>query len=153
LIYTTERIWNYQIAIETMSSMWDDISEDNAPPYKPDLIDEVYMGVYADGVYIGMYRLHALTSVLWELHAFILPAQRSHSADSWKPVQEWIVENLTGARKVIANIPECFPNVIRFAESQGFKEQGYNSESYTKNGVVGTYQLGKTIEEMKCQQD
>jgi hypothetical protein len=134
-----------------MSVMWDDISEDNAPPYRPDLIDEFYVGVYADEEYIGMYRFHPHTSVLWEGHAFIL--KREHSVGSGDAIKKWIVENLEGAKKVIANVPECFPNVVGFLKKMGFNEQGYNSDSYTKNGIVGMYQLGMTIEEMKCQQD
>jgi hypothetical protein len=146
--YTCERLYNYRVAIETMSEMWDDIAEDDAPPYKPDLIDEFYVSVYADAEYIGMYRLHAHTSVLWEGHAFILPDYRQHTIGSGDAIKKWIVDNLTGAKKVIANVPECFPNVIEFLKHMGFKEQGYNSDSYSKNGIVGQYQLGMKTEDM-----
>ncbi|MBT8449296.1 MAG: hypothetical protein KJO69_06380 [Gammaproteobacteria bacterium] len=130
--------------------MWDDISEDGAPPYVPDLVNELYVGVFADDKYIGMYRLHQHNSVLWEGHAFIL--DREHSDGSGTAIKQWIVENLPDARKIIAHVPECFPNVMGFLKKMGFVEQGYSSDSYTKGGVVGLYQFGMTIEEMKCQQ-
>ena len=135
-----------------MSVLWDAVAEDNAAPYAPDIINEFWVGVFADKEYVGMFRLHQLISVLWEGHAFILPDKREHSAGSGEAFKRWIVDNVPDAQKVIANVPECFPNVIGFLKKMGFKEQGYNSHSYTKNGIVGIYQLGMTVEEMRCQQ-
>ena len=149
---TCERLWNYQTVIHTMNTVWDDISEDNAPPYKPDLIDEVWVGLFADDEYIGMYRFNPHTSVMWEGHVFMLPNHRVHSIDGGFAIQKWLIDNIPELRKMIVNIPECFPNVIEFVKKIGLKEQGYNSDSYTKNGVVGMYQYGITVEEMKCQQ-
>ena len=152
MIYTCSRIWDYQVVIQTISAMWDDISEDNAPPYVPDIINEYYVAVFHEKEYIGMYRFHAHTSVLWEGHAFILEEHREHAVGSGDAIKQWIVDNLEGAKKVIANVPECFPNVIGFLKKMGFEEQGYNSDCYSKGGVVGMYQLGMKVEDMKCQQ-
>lgn len=147
-----ERLWDHRLVVHTINELWDEIAEDNAPPYIPDIVNEYYIGIFDDGTYIGMYRFHQINSVLWEGHAFILKEQREHAIGSGNAIQQWIIDNLTGARKVIANVPECFPNVIGFLKKLGFKEQGYNSQSYSKNGIVGMYQLGMTVEEMKCQQ-
>ena len=147
-----ERIWDHRVVVQTISALWDEISEDNAPPYVPDIVNEYYVAIIDEETYIGMYRLHQLNSVLWEGHAFILTEHRDRAVDSGDAIKKWIVDNLEGAKKVIANVPECFPNVIGFLKKMGFKEQGYNSDSYTKNGIVGLYQLGMTVEEMKCQQ-
>jgi hypothetical protein len=132
-----------------MSLLWDDIAEDDAPPYTPDIINEYWVAILADNEYVGMYRFHQLTSVCWQGHAFMLRDKREHSLGGGNAIQKWVIDNLVGARKVIVEVPECFPNVIDFVKKLGFKEQGYNSDSYTKNGVVGKYQLGMTIEEMK----
>ena len=148
--YTCKRLLDYGVVTATISELWDEIAEDDAPPYQPDIVNEYYVGIFADGEYIGMYRLHQLKSVLWEGHAFII--NREHSDGSGDAIKQWIVENLEGAKKVIAHVPECFPNVKGFLEKMGFVEQGYSSDSYTKNGVVGLYQLGMTVEKMKCQQ-
>ena len=151
-MYKCERLWNHQVVVQTIIALWDEIAEDNAPPYVPDIVNEFYVGIFHDNCFIGMYRFHQLNSVMWEGHAFILKEHREHAVASGHAIQKWIVDNLEGATKVIANVPECFPNVIGFLKKMGFKEQGYNSESYSKHGIVGMYQLGKTVEEMKCQQ-
>jgi len=147
-----ERLWNYQVVIQTISAVWDEISEDNAPPYQPDITTEVYVGLFDDGEYVGMYRLHQHTSVMWEGHVFMLPDHRKHSVVGGHAIQAWIIENIPELRKMIVHIPECFPNVIEFVKSIGLTEQGYNADSYTKNGVIGMYQYGISLEEMKWQQ-
>ena len=148
--YTTERIWDHRVVVATISELWDEVAEDDAPPYVPDIVGEYYIGVFYQKNYIGMYRFNQLTSVCWEGHVFML--DRQHSINAADAIKKWVVENLTGAKKVIVNIPECFPNVIEFVKEIGFKEQGYNSESYTKNKIVGTYQLGMKVEEMRWEQ-
>ncbi len=150
--YSCRRLFDYVTVLNTMELLWSDIAEDDAPPYQPDLLNENWVGVFADEEYVGMYRLHQLNSVLWEIHVFMLPDKREHALAGGKEMMKWAVENLPDAKKIIANIPECFNNVIEFSKKMGFKEQGYNSDSYTKNGIVGIYQLGMTVEEMKCQQ-
>ncbi|MBU8921794.1 MAG: DUF2824 family protein [Bacteroidales bacterium] len=147
-----ERLWNYQVVIQTISAVWDEISEDDAPPYQPDLINEVWVGLFDDGKYIGMYRFNQLTSVMWEGHVFMLPDHREHAIEGGFAIQSWLIENIPTLRKMIVNIPECFPNVIAFVKKIGLKKQGYNSDSYTKNGVVGMYQYGITFEEMRWEQ-
>ena len=149
---TCERLWDYSIIVQTISAVWDEISEDNAPPYQPDMTGEIWVGLFADKQYIGMYRFNPHTSVLWEGHVFMLPNHRGHSIDGGLAIQGWLVDNIPTLRKMIVNIPECFPNVIEFVKKIGLKEQGYNSDSYTKDGVVGMYQYGITFEEMKWQQ-
>jgi len=151
-VYRCERIWDHRVVVHTISELWDDIAEDNAPPYVPDIVNEYYVAVFDEATYIGMYRLHQHNSVLWEGHAFILKQHRQLAVESGNAIQKWIIENLEGAKKIIANVPECFPSVIGFLKKMGFKEQGYNSDSYSKNGIIGMYQLGMTVEEMKCQQ-
>ena len=148
-MYRTERLWNYQTVIHTMSVLWDVIAEDDAPPYVPDIIGEYYVGLYHGETYIGMFRVHQLTSVLWQVHAFMLPDQRKHSDAAGEQFKKWALENLPDAKKFIVNVPECFPNVIDFVKRIGFEEQGYNSDSYMKNGLTGTYQLGMKTEDMK----
>ena len=137
----------------TINAMWDDISEDNAPPYTPDLVGEVYVGVYADGDYVGMYRLHQLTSVMWKAHAFILTESRkAHSLASGEALKVWLLDNIPDLEMLVADVPDCFPNVLAFVEAMGFTELGYTPECYTKNGLVGLRQMGLNREDMKCPQ-
>jgi len=131
-----------------MNAVWDEISEDNAAPYQPDLINECWVGLFADE-YVGMYRLHQLTSVMWQGHVFMLPDKREFSLEGGEAIKKWALENLTGMEKMIVEVPECFRNVIRFVEKIGFKKQGYNSNAYMKGKLRGVHQLGMTSEEMK----
>ena len=125
-----------------MSEVWDAISEDDVEQYTPDLLNEIWLGLFVNEKYVGMYRFHSLTSILLEGHVFMLPEHRQYSLECGNEVIKWLCEN-TEFNKIIVNIPECFTNVIKFVEALGLKEQGYNSESYKKNGVVfGMFQYG-----------
>jgi len=139
------RLWNYQVVGQTISAVWDEISEDNAPPYMPDLINEIYVGLFVDDEYIGMYRFHQHTSVMWEGHVFMLPDHRKHSIAGGFAIQKWIIENLPGIQKMIVYVPECFTNVIAFVEQIGLKKQGYNAGSHTNTGVVGLDQMPTAV--------
>jgi hypothetical protein len=150
--YTCERMFDIALVVNTMQTLREDIFEDNSEPFEPDLIHEYWVSVWADDDYVGMYRLHRITSVCWQGHAFMLREQREHSLAGGKAFCQWILENIPEAIKIIAEVPECFPNVVGFLENIGFKKQGYNSDSYSKDGVIGMHQLGMTTEEMKCQQ-
>jgi hypothetical protein len=146
--YHCERIFDIALVVNTMNAMWDAVSEDGAPPYKPDLMAELWIGIYMGGSYIGMFRLHQLTSVCWQGHIFILPEQRRHTDGIGKAMKQWIYENLD-AKKIIAEVPECYPNVVAFLERHGFTKQGFNADSFSKNGLIGTHQLGMKTEDMR----
>lgn len=147
--YHCIRLTDYQQALFVMQAMWDNISEDGAPPYIPDLVNEFWVSIMtSDNEFIGMFRMHQHTSIMWEGHVFILPDKRHHAKFVGDHMKAWIKENLTDAKRVIANVPECFPNVMGFLRNNGFEEQGYSPNSYNKGGVIGIYQYGMNIEDM-----
>jgi len=150
--YRCERIYDVGIAVTTMSAMWDAISEDGVEQYQPDVVGELWIGIYTPTEYVGMYRFHQLSSVLWQGHTFMLPDKRMHSLGGGKAMLSWILDNIPTLRKLIVEIPECYPNVVKFAENLGFKLQGFNPDSFTKNGLIGVHQYGITNEEMKWSQ-
>jgi len=147
--YTCKRIYDVGLIINTMNLMWDEIAEDGAEKYAPNVIDEHWVAIYAGIEYIGMFRLHQHTSVLWQGHIFILPDQRHHARGVGKAMKSWIVDNLEGAEQMIASVPECFQNVIGFLKNNGFQSQGYTPSCYRKNGLIGLHQMGMSIEEMR----
>ena len=137
-----KRLYDYSLVLGTMDHIWDDVSEDNVKQFTPDLLNEIWLGLFVNEQYVGMYRFHSLTSVLLEGHVFMLPAHRRHSLECANEVLKWLCKN-TEFNKIIVNIPECFSNVINFVEALGLKKQGYNSESYKKDGVlIGMFQYG-----------
>ena len=137
-----KRLYDYSLVLGTMDHVWDDVSEDNVKQFTPDLLNEIWLGLFVNDEYVGMYRFHSLTSVLLEGHVFMLPAHRQHSLRCANEVLKWLCKN-TAFNKIIVNIPECFSNVINFVKALGLKKQGYNSESYKKDGVlIGMLQYG-----------
>ena len=144
-----KRLYDYEIVCGTMDAVWNDISEDGVERYTPDLLNEIWLGLFCDDEYIGMYRFHSHTSVLLEGHVFMLPEKRKRSLDGGLAVMKWLCEN-TQFNKIIVHIPECFTNVINFVEKLGFTEQGYSSQSFKKDGnIIGLFEYGISRGEVK----
>lgn len=136
-----ERIYDVQICMAVMSSMWDEISEENAPEFIPDVIFEYWVGIYNDGL-VGVYRIHQVTSVCFQIHAFMI--DRTHK-ESGKIILKWCVHNIEDMQKLIAEIPVIYPNVYGFTKKQGFVDEGINRKSFTKDGEIhDQHRLGIT---------
>lgn len=143
-----KRLYDYEIVLGTMDAIWDSIAETGVERYTPDLINEFWLGLFLDGKYLGMYRFNSLSRLLLEGHVFMLPEMREHSLSGGYAVMDWLNENAE-FNKVIVNIPECFPNVIKFVKALGLTEQGYNSDCWDRDGICGIYQYGILRENMK----
>lgn len=131
-----------------VTRLWDDISEDNAPPFVPDVINEYWVGIFSDGRLAGCYRIHQVTSVCYQIHAFMIDRADKSSG---MVVLKWAVENIEDMQKLIADIPACYPNVYHFTKKQGFSDEGINRQSFTKNGKIhDMHRLGVTREEIEC---
>lgn len=144
-----ERITDYTISNFIIGECWDEISEDDADDYKADLYGEYWIGLY-EPMLIGCYRLHQINKATWQIHAFILPEhRREYSKESGASILQWCLDNLD-FEKLICIIPDRFPNVVGFVESIGFKHEGTNRQSYTKDGQLWDLQsFGLTKEEIK----
>lgn len=130
------RITDYQVAQYIVNELWYEISEDNAPAYTPDLIKEYWIGLLNDKELVGCARFHQLTSITWEAHAFILPDfRKKYGPLSCLTTLNWMIEN-TDCQKIVANVPNRFPNVMGFLEKIGFKKEGVNRQSFTKDGKL-----------------
>ena len=144
-----KRLYDYELVCGTLDYLWADISEDGVERYTPDLLNEMWLGLFLDNEYLGMYRFHSHSSVLLEGHVFMLPEKREHSLICGHAIMKWLCEN-TNFNRVIVHIPECFTNVISFAEKLGLVEQGYSPDSFKKNGdLIGLYEYGISRGEMK----
>jgi hypothetical protein len=144
-----KRLFDYELVLGTMDVIWGDISEDGQERYKPDLLNEYWLGLFMDGEYLGMYRFHSLTSAMLEGHVFMLPEKRQHSYDCGLKICGWLIENLEFNR-VSVNIPDCFKNVISFVEKLGLTKHGYISNCFLKNGgLIGLHQYSIEKVDMK----
>lgn len=130
------RITDYAIAVHLLNTCWDEIAEDNAPPYVPDLINEYWIGFGKKNVLFGGYRLHQINAATWQGHTFTLPEFRQkYAKEGCYSVLQWLIDN-TDCKKLIADVPNKFINVQKFLEKIGFIKEGLNRESYTKDGIL-----------------
>lgn len=72
----------------------------------------------------------------WFCHFQVLPEARKNYADEFaKRSLKWFWKSIS-ADNIQADIPEIYPNVIKFAEKQGFKHKKTLEKSYVKNSTV-----------------
>ena len=123
------------------------ITEDGAPPreeYNPPG-KAIFVGGFLGDEIIGLMIYHKDTAVVWGCHVQVLPDYRDYAFDFGKQALDWLKE-MTNAKKVTAQIPVLYPDVIRFAEKHGFKNEGTNKQSYLKNGqLTDKVYLGKML--------
>jgi RimJ/RimL family protein N-acetyltransferase len=131
------RITDYAVAQYIINECWYEISEDNAPHYVPDIIKEYWIGIYNDDeMLVGCCRFHQLTSITWEAHAFVLSEfRKEYGVVACFTSFRWLLDN-TDCQKLVANVPERFPNVMGYLEKIGFKKEGVNRQSYTKDNKI-----------------
>ena len=117
--------------------IWDETSEDGVylESWEPDL-SEAWLGAYHDDVLIGLFNLHAITSVALKIHPMILPEYRGLLAyRAAQSALRWVVDNTT-FDKVNCEIPEIYPHVVRFAIHCGMVKEGINRRSFRKSGKI-----------------
>lgn len=83
----------------------------------------------------GLMIYHWTTSVCLECHIHILPEHRDTGFEFGQKALMWAWE-CTKATKIVAQIPEIYPDVLKFALKNGFEIEGLNESSYQKNGNI-----------------
>jgi len=113
--------------------IFDRISEDGVAVdnYSVDINDAI---IYlTDNDLTGLFIIHPVNGITQECHTQVL--NREKAFEFTKSCIDWVWEN-TGTMKLVAQIPEIYPDVCRFAEKQGFEREGVNKMSYLKNGEI-----------------
>ena len=91
---------------------------------------------------IGVMIYHWVNSVTLECHVQVLAGHRNKAHEFGRLALEWAWEN-TKATKIVAQIPEIYPSVVKFAYKNGFSFEGVNKLSHRKNGSLhDQYYLG-----------
>lgn len=120
------------------------ISSDGAPgieEYEPvtdgyTFIAGIQDVVFGKSVPFGLMIYKQKDSFQWECHFQVIPEYRkTHATEFAEKAINWLWSN-TDAIKIVAEIPEMFPNVIKFGEKMGFQREGINRKSYMKNGQI-----------------
>ncbi len=150
-VVTCERIFNTVTAQAIFNTCWDEVSADGVAGYTPDVIGENWVGLIADGQYVGVYRFHQTATHTWEGHAHMIPDKRkAYTKASASPIKRWMLENLEGLEKINVTIPALYQNVVRFTESIGFIREGVDRMSFMKNGELhDQVKLGMTRAEIE----
>lgn len=124
----------------THPDIWKTCAElgSNINDYDPEVEADCWLMLDVDGENIGVYNVHAHNSTTIEVHAHVLPEFRQkHSHETGDLVLKWILEEGPEQyQKVIAQIPECYPNVIKFTMAHGFKKEGVNRQSDIVDGIL-----------------
>lgn len=87
---------------------------------------------------IGCYILHAFNGATLQIHANVLPSFREkYAKQSGHAVLDWIKKNSPPHfQKIIALIPEIYPDVYHFTRKFGFKDEGLLLKAYRKNNQL-----------------
>ncbi len=128
--------------------MWDRIHEDGEESKDMDDggIPEGWHVIAAqtqDGL-MGCFTVHSLPQNMntWELHVNVLePFREKYSSEFGREMMKWMSEELpVNVEWVKAQIPEIYPDVLRFAEKLGFRDFG-EGRIFRKNGEDVTQRL------------
>lgn len=84
---------------------------------------------------IGMMVYHWVNGITLECHVHVLPDYRSKAFEFGQLSIKWAWDN-TKATKIVAQIPDLYPDVLKFAIKNGFVIEGLNSGSYMKRGKI-----------------
>lgn len=100
---------------------------------------------------MGLAQVSLQTSTVVGVHIHILKEHRGkHTKEVGQNVLRWIKDN-AGQRikKVNTKVPMIYKDVIRFAHSLGFKDEGIDRGSIMKNGqLTDRLNLGILIEDI-----
>jgi len=146
-----EQILDIAIAKGIFDTCWNEVTADGVDHYTPDVLGEYWIGLIADGDYVGCFRLHKITTTTWEFHLHVIPEHRkAYSVACVTPIKKWCLENLDGMEKINVTIPALYQNVVKFVENIGFQHEGVDRLSFTKGGQLhDQIKLGMTRAEIE----
>ena len=137
-----EQIWDVKLIYSVLKDprIWKTISNDGQTSDKfvinVDAEDYYYLAVAHSNICIGIYVLHPFNDCTLEIHANILPEYRKEFAtQSGEKVLEWFDKNAPEKyQKLIARIPEIYPEVYHFTLNRGFSDEGRLIKGCRKKG-------------------
>lgn len=94
----------------------------------------------------ALFIFEPFTSICWWLHVNVLRHDRGMAKEYTNDAISWAFTN--GAEKLIASIPEVFPDVIGFAKKMGFTRECVITNSIKKKGIMYN-QVIFSLEKMK----
>lgn len=138
------------LSILTNPAIANSIYEDGDHDIVPNVVDEFWVGVRKNGTTFGCFRVHQMTSVMWQIHARIIPCyRRKYSRIAANLALRWCAENIKSLRTITCMVPKCHRDVALYVRRVGFSFCGCIQESYKKNDLlVGTDIFSINIEKI-----
>lgn len=125
------------------------ITEGESTNLAVDVEKSCFVAAYVDGEISAVFIFDRLSNVVCDIHAHVLPAKRQHSKDIGAAILKHFFDIAPWAEKLNAIIPDCYPNVIKYALSFGFQVEGINRASYVFDGaLINQTYLGATKAEV-----
>lgn len=150
---TLMQTYNVDIIKSVMfvDEIWDAVTEDHhaKEDFIPNLSTSAYYEILDGDVLLGLLAMDHVNSITQRVHPMIIPEHRNRSKDICRQMIDMWCDS-TDYKKLIAEIPSCYPHVIGFAEFMGFKPEGIRTKSFIRNGdIIDIHLFGATIEELK----
>ena len=139
-------------SIMFIDEIWDVVTEDHheRKHYEPNLQTTAWFTVTDDGRVVALLALDVVNSVTLRIHPMVIPTERVRSVEICKTLIDWWLALDDEHTKLIAEIPECYKHVKRFAVKMGLKPEGIRTKSYRRNGdIIDVYLYGATKEGLK----
>jgi RimJ/RimL family protein N-acetyltransferase len=129
----------------------EDMAKDQAEFWEPNPLDG-WVVLEADGKRLGVYRLHQFNGTTYQICANILPEYRKkYTFEITKVFHDFLLDHVQErVNKFIAFIPECFPNVISYANKSGWETEGKIKEAFQRDGqFYDSVHVGITRKELQ----
>lgn len=139
--------------IITTPEIWERASEDgiDSDTYYPSFDDfHVWLLVKRDNENIGVILVHNDNTTSVKIHPYLFTEYHSLGREMMKKLYEWILSLPERINKVLASIPENQRKVYNYVKKMGFKDEGFNRESFVKDGkIYGQWCVGITRKEIE----
>jgi len=135
------RTWLRAPITKTMRELWPYLSDDSdvdVETWLPRLDEDSRWYVAKEGnTTLGVFWMERKNFATWEAHANVRPANwgSKRGTEICRAAIKVMAED-TGARKIISLIPDCSPATQEMATAIGFEEEGVQSKSWLKGGVL-----------------
>jgi hypothetical protein len=128
--------------------LYDRISDDYTAKAEFNPFNYSWLGWFEGKICKGLLQIHEENAIVLVIHINIMKKYRDNAFEIGNGLLRHL-EKTCPERfvKINVKIPVIFPDVVRYAEKNGFVKEGTDRQSYKKNGkIIDRVMLGKFIE-------
>lgn len=131
------RCFNENEVINVVSECFDDSTEDGTLffPSEVNTQKDCWLTLDSKDGTIGFMLAKAFNRTMLDIHPFILKGMRKYSVYAGIATLDYLHEFAPYMyKKIITQVPSCYPHIMRYAKRLGFEEEGRYKGGFTKNG-------------------